>query len=120
MLRWVEGRGSAGKQRFLDWCKAPRGVLIVDDLDHSFDKDVDDALLSLPDRKTKPASRPRPHPGSGRAGVAGRGCSVAGLDGAARPARVGPGRSMSPFACRGGLVSPSALAHGSLQVASEV
>jgi hypothetical protein len=68
--------------------------------------------------KTEPASRPRPHPGSGRTGVSGRGCSVAWLDGAARPPGLVPGGAMSPFARRGGLASPSAVAHGSPLVAS--
>jgi integrase len=80
----------------------------------------DEIVRTVGLRKTEPASRPRPHPGVGRGGVAGRGCSVAGLVGAARPPGLGPCGSMSPFACRAGLVSQSAMAHGSLQVESDV
>ncbi|MFH1465126.1 MAG: hypothetical protein ABIO70_12140 [Pseudomonadota bacterium] len=49
-VRWVEGRSTQGKQVVLDWCKDPRGALLVDDFDHLFDKDVDDALMSISDR----------------------------------------------------------------------
>jgi hypothetical protein len=46
---WVDGRHAEARARIGRWCDEPKGVLIIDNFDHVFDKTIDDALLNLPD-----------------------------------------------------------------------
>ena len=46
---WVDRRTPEGAARIVRWCLRPQGTLIVDDFEHVFTPQVDDAILSLPD-----------------------------------------------------------------------